>query len=57
MNSTEPFNHYTTQTKTSITLEATATQKDNAKKEMREKKREKISQRRSQRSSRASEEP
>ena len=38
MNSTEPFNHYATQKKTnSITLEATAAQKDSAKKEMLEK--------------------
>ena len=39
MNSTEPFNHnhYTSQKKTSITLEATDGQKDNAKKEMLEK--------------------
>ena len=37
MNSTEPFNHYTTQKKESITLEATDGQKDNAKKEMLEK--------------------
>ena len=39
MNSTEPFNHnhYTSQKKTSITLEATDAQKNNAKKEMLEK--------------------